>query len=66
MIGPHIRLIERVSVAFMQFHKEGGSPSPRLEGGTGYPRLVGLAVHQEPNGYSIMGFALREFSGTYH
>ena len=55
-----------MSVAFTQFHKECGSPSHCLEGGMGYPRPVGLAVHREPSGYSIMVFALQEFSGTYH
>ena len=55
-----------MSVAFTQFHEECGSPSPRLEGGTGYPHPVGLVVHREPSGCSIMVFALREFSGTYH
>ena len=50
MIGPLMKLIKReivVSAAFKQFHKECGSPSPRLEGGNGYPRPVGLAVHRE-------------------
>ena len=62
MIGPHIKLIEReipLSVALTQFHKECGSPSPCLEGGTGYPRPVGLAVHRKPSMRSWF-FALRE------
>ena len=52
MIRPHIKLIKRersVSAAFMQFHKECGSPSPCLEGGTEYPHPVGLAVHWKPS-----------------
>ena len=62
MIGPHIKLIEReilVSAAFTQFHKEFGSPLPRLEGGTGYPDPVGLAVHRKPSMRSWF-FALQE------
>ena len=58
MIGPLMKLIKReilVSAAFMQFHRECGSPSPRLEGGNRYPRPVGLAVHRE-NKYMILGF----------
>ena len=67
MIGPHIKLIEReitVSAAFTQFHKECGSPSSHLEGGTGYPHPVGLAVHRKISMRSW--FTLCEkFSGTY-
>ena len=50
MIGPLMKLIKReipVSAAFTQFHRECGSPSPRLEGGNRYSRPVGLAVHRE-------------------
>ena len=67
MIGPLIKLIKReipVSAAFTQFHRECGSPSPHLEGGTGYPRPVGLAVHRKTSmrsWFSLYG----EFSGTY-
>ena len=67
MVGPPIKLIEReipVSVAFTQFHRECGSPSPRLEGDTGYPHPVGLAVHHKTSMRSW--FTLCEkFSGTY-
>ena len=67
MVGPPIKLIERetlVSAAFTQFHRECRSPSPHLEGGTGYPRPVGLAVHRKTSKRSW--FTLCEkFSGTY-
>ena len=67
MIEPHIKLIEReipVSAAFMQFHKECGSPSPRLEGGTGYPRPVGFAGHRQTSMRSWF-MLCQKFSGTY-
>ena len=68
MVGPPIKLIEReipVSATFTQFHKECGSPSSHLEGGTGYPHPVGLAVHHKTSMNSW--FTLCEkFSGTYH
>ena len=67
MIEPHIKLIEReipVSAAFTQFHKEAGSPSPHLEGGTGYARPVGLVVHRKPNMRSWFSLC-EKFSGTY-
>ena len=68
MIGPHIKLIEReipVSAAFMQFHKECGSPLPHLEGGTEYPCPVGLAVHRKPSMKSWFSLC-EKFSRTYH
>ena len=67
MIGPLIKLIKReipVSAAFTQFHRECGSPSPHLEGGTGYPRPVGLAVHRKTSMRSWFSL-YEEFSGTY-
>ena len=66
MIGPPIKLIKReipVSAAFTQFHRECGSPSPCLEGGTGYPRPVGLAVHRKTSMRSWL-MLYEEFSGT--
>ena len=67
MIGPLMKLIKReipVSAAFMQFHRGCGSPSPRLEGGNGYPRPVGLAVHRKTSKRSWFSL-YEEFSGTY-
>ena len=67
MIGPLIKLIKReipVSAAFTQFHRECGSPSPRLGGGTGYPPPVGLAVHRKTSMRSWFSL-YEEFSGTY-
>ena len=67
MTGPLINLIKReipVSAAFTQFHRECGSPSPHLEGGTRYPRPVGLAVHHKTRMRSWFSL-YEEFSGTY-
>ena len=67
MIGPLINVIKReipVSAALTQFHRECGSASPRLEGGTGYPRPVGLAVHSKTSMRSWFSL-YEEFSGTY-
>ena len=49
MVGPFMKLIEKYRCLRLlrSSTRECGSPSPRLEGGNGYPRPVGLAVHRE-------------------
>ena len=60
-----------MSAAFTQFHKECGSPLIHLEGGTGYPHPVGLAVYREPSTRpwfslceNFLGLITKERSGT--
>ena len=72
MHGPFVKLIEkyRCLLLLRSSTKECGSPSPRLEGGNGYPRPVGLAVHREKYRFSFrenfLGLITKESSGTYH
>ena len=49
MVGPFMKLIEKYRCLRLLRSStiECGSPSPHLEGGNGYPRPVGLAVHRE-------------------
>ena len=49
MVGPFMKLIEKYWCLRLlrSSTRECGSPSPRLEGGNGYPHPVGLAVHRE-------------------